>query len=146
MSNLNKKKTDHCFSIRVYMEDTDLQGIVYHANYLYFFERARTELLREYGFTLTAMAKYDTNFAIKDIHLHFLFPAQLDDLLKIETRCQRKKNCSLRFNQAMFNQSGQLLCEANIDVVCVNKQLKPIRLPEALISAIERTITLEDKT
>jgi acyl-CoA thioester hydrolase len=73
-------------------------------------------------------------------------PAHLDDLLKIKTRCVRKKNCSLVFQQAMFNQSEQLLSEALIDVVCVNKQLKPIRLPDALLSKIEQTITMEKNT
>lgn len=137
MSNTSKSDAEHCFSIRVYIEDTDLQGIVYHANYLRFFERARTELLRTYGFTLTDMAEYDTNFAIKSIHLQFVLPARLDDLLMIKTSVVRKKNCSLRFNQAMFNQSEKFLSEAIVDVVCVNKQLKPIRLPEALISTFE---------
>lgn len=137
MSDTNKLDAEHCFSIRVYIEDTDLQGIVYHANYLRFFERARTELLRAYGFTLTDMAEYDTNFAIKNIHLQFVLPARLDDLLMIKTSVVRKKNCSLRFNQAMFNQSEKRLSEAVVDVVCVNKHLKPIRLPEALISTFE---------
>ena len=124
---------EHCFTYRVYTEDTDLMGIVYHANYLRFFERARTEMLRDNAISLTTMAKYDTNFAIHDAHIRYLYPARLDDVLTIRTSYERKKTCSLRFTQLMHNQLGKKLCEAVIHVVCVNKNLKPKRLPENLL-------------
>ena len=133
MIKLSSVEASHCFTYRVYFEDTDLMGIVYHANYLCFFERARTEMLRDNGFSLTTMATYDTHFAIHDIHMRFLYPARLDDVLSIKTSYERKKTCSLMFNQLMYNQLGQLLSEASIQVVCVNSKLKPRRLPTILV-------------
>ena len=121
---------EHCFTCRVYTEDTDVMGIVYHANYLLFFERYRTEMLRDNGMSLTMMAKDDTNFAIHDVHIRYLHPARLDDVLTMKTNCERKKTCSLLFRQVMYNQSNQLLSDAVIHVVCVSKNLKPKRLPE----------------
>lgn len=127
------KAKEHCFTSRVYVEDTDLMGIVYHANYLCFFERARTEMLRDNGLYLTMMASYGTHFAIHDIHIRYLYPARLDDIVTIQTTCQRKKTCSLIFNQTMSDQVGKILSEATVQVVCVNNDLKPKPLPEELI-------------
>lgn len=124
------KKKEYCFTYRVYVEDTDQMGIVYHANYLKFFERARTELLRENGLSLTTMAIYGTHFAIHDIHIGYLFPARLDDVLTIKTIYERKKTCSLLFKQLMYSQLNQVLSEATIQVVCVDNNLKPKRLTE----------------
>ncbi len=124
-----KEDIEHCFTYRVYIEDTDQMGIVYHANHLRFFERARTELLRENGLSLTTMAGYDTHFAIHDIHIRYILPARLDDVLTIKTTCERQKACSLLFKQRMYSPTEQLLSEATILVVCVDKNLKPKRLP-----------------
>ncbi len=123
------KEKEYRFNYRVYVEDTDQMAIVYHANYLKFFERARTELLRENGLSLTTMAIYGTHFAIHDVHIRYLFPARLDDVLTITTSCERKKTCSLLFKQIMHNQLNQILSEAIVQVVCVGKNLKPQRLP-----------------
>lgn len=123
------KNEEHSFSYRVYIEDTDQMGIVYHANHLKFFERARTELLRENGLSLTTLATYDTHFAIHDIHIRYSLPARLDDVLAIKTHYERYKACGLLFKQIMYNQMNQMLSEATVQVVCVDKNLKPKRLP-----------------
>lgn len=123
------KNEDHSFSYRVYIEDTDQMGIVYHANHLKFFERARTELLRKNGLSLTTLATYDTHFAIHDLHIQYRLPARLDDVLEIKTHCERYKACGLLFKQRMYNQMNQMLSEVTIQVVCVDKNLKPKRLP-----------------
>ncbi len=119
---------EHSFSYRVYIEDTDQMGIVYHANFLRFFERARTELLREKGLSLTTMATYGTHFAIHDIHIRYILPARLDDVLVIKTHYERNKACSLLFKQRMYNQLDHMLSEVMVHVVCVDKNLKPKRL------------------
>ncbi len=133
MAEVISNTTEYSFACRVYIEDTDVIGIVYHANYLLFFERARTEALRDKGFSLTIMATDDTYFAVHDAHLRFLYPARLDDVLSIKTTFSKKKSCSVMFRQVMYNQLGQLLSEATIQVVCVNRHLKPKRLPDKLI-------------
>ena len=132
MNKLNQESDKSLSTYRVYIEDTDLMGIVYHANYLRFFERARTDVLRAHGISLTMMATYDTYFAIHDVHLRFTHPARMDDVLEIKTSYEQKKTCSLMFNQMMYNQLGQLVCEACVQVVCVDSHLKPKRLPDEL--------------
>ncbi len=118
----------HVAQYRVYFEDTDQMGVVYHANFLCFFERSRTEMLRNSGFSLNTMAIYGTHFAIYDIHIRYIYPARLDDLLTITTHLQGKRACSLMFKQTMHNQAGNLLSEADVEVVCVDQHLKPKRL------------------
>ena len=116
-------------TFRVYFEDTDLMGIVYHAHYLKFFERARTEMLRSCGLSLSIMARSDTHFAIHNVNIIYKYPARLDDILNIKTLCANKRSCSFDFEQSMCNQLGQLICEAKIKVVCVDDNLKPKAMP-----------------
>ncbi|MCR9191849.1 MAG: YbgC/FadM family acyl-CoA thioesterase [Gammaproteobacteria bacterium] len=123
-------KKDHIMSYRVYIEDTDVMGIVYHAQYLCFFERARTELLRDHQLSLTVMAEYHTYFAIRDLYIRYHYPARLDDMLQITTSIDSKKSCSLNFKQSMRNQNGKLVSEATMTVVTVDHELKPKRLPD----------------
>ncbi|MBA3535143.1 MAG: YbgC/FadM family acyl-CoA thioesterase [Tatlockia sp.] len=120
----------HNFDIRVYAENTDMMGIVYHSNFLNFFERARTEMIRETGLSLSARAAYDCHFAIASADLHYFYPARVDDLLKVATRIVSKKACSVLFDQSIHNQDNILLCEAQIKVVCIDNKMKPRRLPE----------------
>src|SRR5207244_473052 len=102
--------------------------IVYHSNYLCFFERARTEMIRSFGLSLTILATYDCHFAINEVLLRYRNPAYLDDLLRITTRISNKKTCSVVFDKAIHNQDNQLICEAQISRVC-RYEMKPRRLP-----------------
>jgi acyl-CoA thioester hydrolase len=124
---------DHIIAYRVYFEDTDLMGIVYHARYLYFFERARTEMLRENGFSLTVMAQDNIHFAIREVTIRYHMPARLDDFLQIKTRVVNKTACTLEFKQMMYNQDNTLLSEATVITVCVDQALKPRRVPKMLL-------------
>ena len=132
MTNAAEHVSMHSFQCRVYSEDTDFMGIVYHANYLRYFERARTEFLSVIGFSLTDMEKYDTYFAIYESHLRYIRPARLGDDLLIQSECTPEKACSLVFNQRLYHAMNQLVCEAVVQVVCVNQELKPKRLPASL--------------
>lgn len=84
----------HQYTVRVYVEDVDYMGIVYHANYLCYFERARTEMLRQNNMVLSDLVKQDTLFAIYDVHIRYKAPARLDDLLTIKTQVQQMGVCS----------------------------------------------------
>ncbi|KTC93295.1 YbgC/FadM family acyl-CoA thioesterase [Legionella cincinnatiensis] len=121
--------TTHQYAFRVYVEDVDYMGIVYHANYLCYFERARTEMLRQNNMVLSDLIKQDTLFAIYDVHIRYKAPARLDDLLTIKTQVQQLGVCSFLFDQVIQNQQEQIICEAKIQVVCVNSNLKPKRIP-----------------
>ena len=120
---------DHIIAYRVYFEDTDMMGIVYHGRHLYFFERARTEMLRMHGFSLTALARNDVYFAIREAHVHYHAPAYLDDELRITTSIVGQTACTLQFQQTMRNQHEKVISEATIITVCVDTALKPKRLP-----------------
>lgn len=122
-------KIIHTSCYRVYAEDTDFMGIVYHANYLCFFERARTDFLREIGLPLTELAVYDCHFAIQTAQLRYVSPARLEDSLAIITKITNVSACSLVFNQEMRDEDNTLLCQIDIKVVCVDQSLKPKRLP-----------------
>jgi len=104
-------------------------GIVYHANYLCFFERARTEMLREKELLLSDLKKLNVLFAINELAIQYRYPAKLDDLLNINTEIKDLTRCSFVFDQQMHNQDEQLISEARIKVVCVNSELKPKRIP-----------------
>lgn len=119
----------HEHTVRVYVEDVDCMGIVYHPNYLCYLERARTELLRNNNWLLSDLLEMDILFAIKELTVKYIFPARLDDLLTIVTRITELKVCSFVFEQIVTNQHGKLICEAKILVVCTNGKLKPQRLP-----------------
>ncbi|CEG57036.1 YbgC/FadM family acyl-CoA thioesterase [Legionella fallonii] len=115
--------------IRVYTEDVDFMGIVYHANYLRYLERARAELLRNNNWTLSELIKRDVLFAIRELTIKYLYPAKLDDVLTIVTQIKNVKACSFMFEQIVTNQLGLTVCEAQIQAVCVNSELKPQQLP-----------------
>ncbi|MBI2786230.1 MAG: tol-pal system-associated acyl-CoA thioesterase [Legionella longbeachae] len=114
---------------RVYAEDVDFMGIVYHANYLCYFERARTEMLRQNNFTLSDLMKQNILFAVHDMHIRYKAPARLDDLLTIKTQVQQQGACSFIFDQIMQNEQDRLISEAKVQVVCVDGNLKPRRFP-----------------
>lgn len=123
------EETTYQYCVRVYAEDVDYMGIVYHANHLCYFERARTEMLRRNNLILSDLEKIDTLFAISEINIRYLAPARLDDLLAISTKMQKLGACSFLFEQEMKNQQEKIVCTAQIKVVCVNKNLKPKRFP-----------------
>lgn len=119
-------------SIRVYAEDVDHMGILYHANHLKYLERARSELLRNHGHSLKTLADEGTHFAIKSIHIDYCAPAKLDDCLRIETEYCVARKTTLNFLQRMYNSLDSLICQAKVEMVCLNEQLKPKRLPAVL--------------
>src|SRR5437868_1746077 len=93
----------HIFVLRVYYEDTDAIGVVYHSNYLNFFERARTEALRELGFdSVTLSADYNTQFVIRSAQIEFLQPARLDQLLYIVSKIETQRHASILYDQRIY--------------------------------------------
>ncbi len=90
------------FPIRVYYEDTDAGGVVYHANYLNFFERARTEFLRQYNFSQQELFAKSIAFVVRRIEIDYRFPARLDDLLSVETTISEVKKASIIFKQNLW--------------------------------------------
>ena len=124
--------------VRVYWEDTDAGGIVFYANYLKFFERARTEWLRALGHSQQEMV--DTTgcmFVVQDTHVRYLRPARLDDLLVITVDVTERGKASLRIRQQAWC-ADRLLAEGEIRIGCVERaSMKPSRIPGPILEAIE---------
>ncbi|MFN3304516.1 MAG: tol-pal system-associated acyl-CoA thioesterase [Roseateles sp.] len=125
------------FPVRVYWEDTDAGGIVFYANYLKFFERARTEWLRAAGVEQQRLRE-DSGviFVVAATSLRYLAPARLDDLLTITVQPQPVGRASLVVQQRALR-GDTLLCEGEIRIGCVRAHdLKPHRLPDMVVAAI----------
>jgi len=116
--------------IRVYYEDTDAGGVVYHTGYIRYFERARTEWLRSLGYSQQRLVQEEgVLFTVVDLAIHYLRPARLDDLLEVVTRAE-VAGASVLFHQAARNAGGELLAEGQVRVACVDAQtFRPRRLP-----------------
>lgn len=124
-----------CWPVRIYIEDTDAGGIVYHANYLKYMERARTELLRTLGHGKAAMLGDRLMFVVRSVSLEYRAPAVLDDQLVVVSAVAELQAASLTLGQRVHRDcaAGPLLCEAEVELVLVAQgSLRPRRLPTAL--------------
>ncbi len=131
-----------CWPIRVYIEDTDFGGIVYYVNYLKFMERARTELLRTSGWAQEKLRESGYLFVVGRVEVQYRSPARLDDQLIIRTRISSQRGARSRFVQQVVRGDGSdLLCEAEVEVICVEAAtMKPRRWPKALLESIEQKL------
>lgn len=124
--------------VTVYYEDTDAGGVVYHSNYLKYFERARTELLRSIGVSQHRLLEQNTGFVVRHMDIDFLQGAKLDDQLNVVTTISELKRASLTFCQEIVNLDGQILCKALVKVACVNSQkMKPQAIPSLIIAELK---------
>ncbi|MCC5986746.1 MAG: tol-pal system-associated acyl-CoA thioesterase [Pararhodobacter sp.] len=122
----------HCFTLRVYYEDTDLAGIVYYANYLKFIERARTEWVRELGVDQRAMKEgAGLVFAVRRVEADYLAPALHDDVLMVESSVSSARRAQITLRQEV-RRGDELLFSALVSIVCLDAQGRPRRMPEAL--------------
>lgn len=128
-----------CWPIRIYYEDTDAGGVVYHARYAHFFERARTEMLREKGFEQQKLRKENLAFVVRKMTIDYLHPAKLDDLLTVETTITYVQLTSLAFFQRLINQKGKEICTAEIVTVSIDTfKMKPARFPESIVAEFKQ--------
>lgn len=119
----------HVFAVRVHYEDTDMGGIVYHANYLKYVERARSDWVRGLGIDQRAMKERDgLIFAVRRIEGDYLMPARLDDLLEVRTTLARLTAARLVMEQRVFR-GPDLLFAAVVTIVCIGDSGHPARLP-----------------
>ena len=125
-------------AIRIYWEDTDAAGIVFYANYLRFFERARTEWLRGFGFGQEALRRDGVAFVVSETTLRYLKPARLDDVVDVTVDVVHLGQASLQLAQ-QARRAGELLAEATIRVGCVELgTFRPCRIPNDIRTAIHR--------
>ncbi len=126
----------HRLPLRVYYEDTDAGGIVYHANHLKFAERARTEMLRCLGLDHgTLRARFGLAFTVRRCRADYLAPARLDDGLLVETRLLRQGGASLDLEQRV-TRAGRLLVRLELRLALVSAEMRATRLPVPLRAAL----------
>jgi acyl-CoA thioester hydrolase len=134
-----KSNRSQKFSLRVYYEDTDAGGIVYYANYLKFFERARTEWLRELGINQVKFLEQNIGFVVRKVEMDNIASAKLDDLLNVNSVITTLKRASMVFHQQITNQAQQVLCTVTVRIACVNFHTgKPVAIPESILGAFKR--------
>lgn len=124
------------FQLRVYIEDTDAGGIVYHANHIRFMERARTEWLRASG-----IAHYwhqqDYSFVVHKLSIKYLRPILMDDLITVTAKVISYKSASFTLEQNIYR-DGVLLVSGEVELACLDKQMKPRKLPTEIVSLIQQ--------
>jgi acyl-CoA thioester hydrolase len=128
----------HTYPVTVHYEDTDMGGIVYHANYLKFIERARSDWVRALGVDQNALREAGTVFAIHRIEADFLAPARLDDRLEVRTRPLRVSNARVVLDQEVWR-GKSCLFRARATLVAMSMQGRPRRLP-AQLAQLDETI------
>jgi len=119
--------------VRVYFQDTDAGGVVYHANYLNFMERARTEWLRTYGYSNAGLMKeFGVVFVVRSLKLDYLKPALLDDMLSVTAQIKDIGRSRISLLQTVLREA-EILVEAEVHLVCVSvDSFKPVSVPEVL--------------
>jgi acyl-CoA thioester hydrolase len=136
---MSMPKPFHQLALRVYYEDTDFSGRVYHASYLRFMERGRTEWLRALGFEHGALAgDQGLVFAVRSLEIDYVAPAVIDDLLEVETRVAELRGAAIDFSQIVLR-AAEPLATAKVRVVALRAG-RPSRIPAALKARLDGTL------
>tara|TARA_B100001250_G_C19805466_1_gene793102 strand:+ start:2011 stop:2418 length:408 start_codon:yes stop_codon:yes gene_type:complete len=119
---------------KVYVEDTDFQGVVYHANYIKFFERARSDFLENNNISQKNLKKYDLAFVIKKIEINYLLAAELGDILVVKSSVEKKSNARLIFYQKVVGEGDKEFVNGKVEVCLINLVTKkPKKFPDDLL-------------
>ncbi|MGZ4981108.1 MAG: tol-pal system-associated acyl-CoA thioesterase [Methylobacter sp.] len=123
--------------VRVYYEDTDAGGLVFHANYLNFFERARTEMLRAMGVEQDELiATEGIIFVVRSVQVDYLSPARFNEQLQVSAEVSLAKKASLTFEQ-VITRGNDVLCKGSVRIACLDaRTMRPKVIPETLFRAI----------
>ncbi len=123
--------------VRIYYEDTDFSGIVYHANYLKFFERGRSDALRVSGVAHRDLLERDEPlvFAVRRMDTTWLTPARIEDELEVRTTFETIKGARMMLRQEIYR-GEERLCDAAVEVVCMTKDGRPRRVPEDILGLL----------
>ena len=135
---------EHWFALRVYIEDTDVGGVVYHANYLRFLERARSDLLRALGIDHRGSIESGMGvYAVVEVNIKYRKPAKLDDDLLIVSKLAKLGGVSLEIDQKVLRGS-ELLAEGTVTVAFLSAAGRPKRQPDAWSMKFERFLAFSD--
>ena len=132
---MNKIFKHKDFELTIFVEDTDFQGFVYHANYIKYFERARSNFLTINGISQNDLGQSNLGFVIKRIDIDFLYPAKLGEKLIVQTEVEKKSKARMLFNQKIISDdSKNQICEGSVEVCMVDIETKkPKPFPNDLL-------------
>ena len=135
---MSKHTHIYTLPIRVYFQDTDAGGVVYHASYVNFMERARTEWLRTHGYSNAGLMKeFGMVFVVRSLKLDYLRPALLDDLLEVTAQIKDIGRSRISLLQSV-HRNDEVLTEAEVHLVCVSlESFKPVSVPEVLRAQLQ---------
>ena len=128
---------EHLLPVRVYYEDTDFTGLVYHANYVRYFERGRSDFLRLTTSGHAELLEGDAPmaFVVAELNLKYLKPARIDDALVVRTTYDSVKGPRLMISQTV-ERDGEVLCRAEVTAVCIHLDGRPRRPTKALVESV----------
>lgn len=125
--------------VRIYYEDTDAGGVVYYARYAAFYERARTEMLREHGVHQQQLMEQRLAFVVRKMTVEYFSPARLDDLLEVQSEIVSLRRASMTFVQRILNPKGEVMSQAEFLIACIDPhQMKPIALPKSFVAEFKQ--------
>ncbi|MEI6609207.1 MAG: thioesterase family protein [Deltaproteobacteria bacterium] len=125
--------------VRVIYADTDSMGIVYHTNYIRWFEIGRNELMRQLGVAYAEMEKLGLNLPLTKVKCHYLLSAKYDQIVTVETKIDYIKRASIRFNSQIWDEEGKkLLVEGYTIHACTNMEGKIRRIPQLILDLINK--------
>ena len=123
--------------IKIYYEDTDCGGVVYHANYLRYFERARTEFFAERGVSIRDLMEQGIVFVVARAEVNFEAPGRYGDILVVESEIEQAKKVSFLFSHVVRRKGeDRVLVRARIKLGCINGEKRPTPLPTAILGAV----------
>jgi acyl-CoA thioester hydrolase len=127
----------HRTPVDIYYEDTDMGGVVYYANYLKYFERGRTELLKSLGVDPAAWAKVGVTFAVVHAAADYKRPAVYGDRIAVETRVEAQRGTRLAFTYRIVRPADETtLVTGRTDMACLNESMRPRRIPDEILDKI----------
>lgn len=133
----------HITEVKIYYEDTDAGGVVYYANYLRYFERARTELLESLGIKVSSYAEQGIKFVVVKAEVDYISPAKLGDVLEIQTELVELRKISLTFKYEVFRKTDKKpIVRGATKLACVNNKLQLIKIPDEIYSLLYKTLDI----
>lgn len=137
----------HLLKVKIYYEDTDCGGVVYYANYLKYFERARTELLEAVGVNLKPLMDEGIFFVVVEAYLNYLSPGRYGDRFSVETSVDKIGAASILFGHRVLKEgTGEALVEGTVKIACVERGMKPIRIRSDIIESLKDYVRGPDMT
>ncbi len=123
--------------IRVRYNETDQMGIVHHSNYVFYFEVARTELMRSIGTSYKEMEERGALLVVRDVHMHYIAPAYYDEILTVRVSIPEMPTVKVTFDIEVFNQAGELIHTGYVLLACVDKETRrPKRCPQWFVEKL----------